>query len=157
MKARTEHVLRVAIFAVVGLCLPAGALAAEGMTVIDSRHGVAETQQRLVEAIENKGMGVMAQVDHRANASSVGLDMRPTRLVIFGNPKGGTQLMKCAPSVAIDLPMKMLIWDDGGTVRIGYNQAEYLVERHGIGDCAAAVQVKMKQALDDLARTAAGK
>lgn len=136
--------------------LPLAAQAADGMTVIESKHGVAETEQRLVEAIEAKGMGVMAQVDHRANARTVDLDMPPTRVVIFGNPLGGTQLMKCAPTVAIDLPMKMLIWQDGETVHVGYNQAEYLVARHGIGDCAAPVQAKMKKALDGLAHAAAG-
>jgi len=138
------------------LLLPVAVQAAQGMTVIDSQYGVAETQQRLVDAIEAKGMSVMAQVDHRANAHSVGLDMRPTRLVIFGNPQGGTQLMKCAPTVAIDLPMKMLIWQEGDTVKIGYNRAEYLVARHDIGDCAASVQTKMKQVLAGLARTAGG-
>ncbi|KTG17019.1 hypothetical protein AUR63_00515 [Guyparkeria sp. XI15] len=140
----------------VALWAPTAVLAGDGMTIVDSRFGVAETEQRLVEAIEAKGMGVMAQVDHRANARSVDLDMPPTRVVIFGNPLGGTQLMKCVPTVAIDLPMKMLIWQDGETVRIAYNRAEYLVERHGIGDCAAPVQAKMKQALDGLAHTAAG-
>lgn len=156
MKVRLERMLRFAVLGVAALWLPAGVLAADGMVIIESQHGVVETEQRLVEAIEAKGMGVMAQVDHRANASSVGLDMRPTRLVIFGNPKGGTQLMKCAPTVAIDLPMKMLIWQDGETVKVAYNQVEYLVERHGIGDCAAPVQVKMKKALDGLAHSAAG-
>ena len=156
MKVRLEQMLRFAVLGVAALWLPAGVLAADGMVIIESQHGVVETEQRLVEAIEAKGMGVMAQVDHRANASSVGLDMRPTRLVIFGNPKGGTQLMKCAPTVAIDLPMKMLIWQDGETVKVAYNQVEYLVERHGIGDCAAPVQVKMKKALDGLAHSAAG-
>ena len=148
--------LRTMLLILPAVALPAAALADNGLTVMDSRYSVTETEQRLVEAIEAKGMGVMAQIDHRANASSVGLDMRPTRLVIFGNPKGGTQLMQCAPTVAIDLPMKMLIWQEDETVRIGYNQAEYLVERHGIGDCAAPVQAKMKQVLAGLARTAAG-
>ena len=156
MKVRLERMLRFTVLGAAALWLPAGVLAADGMVIIESQHGVVETEQRLVEAIEAKGMGVMAQVDHRANASSVGLDMRPTRLVIFGNPKGGTQLMKCAPTVAIDLPMKMLIWQDGETVKVAYNQAEYLVERHDIGDCAAPVQVKMKKALDGLAHSAAG-
>ena len=157
MKALIERAFRrVAVVGLAALWAPTAVLAADGMTVIDSQFGVAETEQRLVEAIEAKGMGVMAQVDHRANASSVGLDMRPTRLVIFGNPKGGTQLMKCAPTVAIDLPMKMLIWREDKTVKIAYNRAEYLVERHGIGDCAAPVQTKMKKALNGLAHAAAG-
>ncbi|MCL7744837.1 DUF302 domain-containing protein [Guyparkeria hydrothermalis] len=156
MKTRIERVLRSTVFTLAALWLPAGVLAADGMTVIESEFDVAETEQRLVEAIEAKGMGVMAQVDHRANAQTVDLEMPPTRVVIFGNPQGGTQLMKCAPTVAIDLPMKMLIWQDGETVKIGYNRAEYLVERHGIGDCAAPVQATMKKALHGLAHTAAG-
>ena len=141
MKALIERAFRRAVaVGLVALLAPAVALAGDGMTVIDSQFGVAETQQRLVEAIEARGMTVMAQLDHRANASSVGLDMRPTRLVIFGNPKGGTQLMKCAPTVAIDLPMKMLIWREGDTVRIAYNRAEYLVERHGTGEDEAGAR-----------------
>ncbi|MFO7582880.1 DUF302 domain-containing protein, partial [Guyparkeria sp.] len=111
--------------------LPAAALADDGLTVMDSRYSVAETEERLVEAVEGKGLTVMAQVDHQANAKTVDLEMPATRLVIFGNPKSGTQLMKCAPTVAIDLPMKMLIWEDEDAVKVAYNTAEYLVERHG--------------------------
>jgi len=144
------------IAGLLALSLPLSGVAGNGLAVIESEHGVAETEQRLVEAVEGKGMSVMAQVDHRANASGVGLDMAPTRLVIFGNPKGGTALMRCAPTVAIDLPMKMLIWDDSGTVKIAYNTADYLVERHAIGDCAEPVQAKMADVLEGLARQAAG-
>ncbi|MCL7750630.1 DUF302 domain-containing protein [Guyparkeria hydrothermalis] len=136
--------------------LPFAAQGANGLNVIESQHGVAETEERLVEAVEGKGLTVMAQVDHQANAQTVDLEMPPTRVVIFGNPQGGTQLMKCAPTVAIDLPMKMLIWQDGETVKVGYNRVDYLVERHGIGDCAAPVQETMKKTLDGLAHTAAG-
>lgn len=136
--------------------LPFAAQAANGLNVIESEHGVAETEERLVEAVEGKGLTVMAQVDHQANAKTVDLEMPATRLVIFGNPAAGTQLMKCAPTVAIDLPMKMLIWEDGDTVKVAYNTAGYLVERHGIGDCAEPVQGKIRQALHGFARVAAG-
>jgi len=146
--------IRPRVVGLLALFLPVVGLAAEGMSVIESDYGVAETETRLVDAIEGKGLTVMARVDHRANAQSVDLDMPATRLVIFGNPKAGTQLMKCAPTVAIDLPMKMLIWEDGEAVRIGYNTPDYLVERHGIGDCAAPVQAKMRKALAGLARQA---
>ncbi len=145
-----------AIAGLLALALPLSGLAGNGMTVVESKHGVAETEERLVEAVEGKGLKVMAQVDHQANAETVEMEMPATRLVIFGNPKAGTALMKCAPTVAIDLPMKMLIWDDGSTVKIAYNTIEHLVERHGIGDCAAPVQEKARQALDGFARMAAG-
>ena len=135
---------------------PVSGLAGNGMTVIESQHGVAETEERLIEAVEGNGLTVMAQVDHQANAKTVDMEMPATRLVIFGNPAAGTQLMKCAPTVAIDLPMKMLIWEDGDTVKVAYNTAGYLVERHGIGDCAAPVQGKIRQALHRFARVAAG-
>ncbi|MFW6021672.1 MAG: DUF302 domain-containing protein, partial [Guyparkeria sp.] len=75
---------------------------------------------------------------------------------IFGNPKAGTALMKCAPTVAIDLPMKMLIWQDGDTVKVAYNTVDYLVERHGVGDCATPVQEKAAKALEGFAKAAAG-
>lgn len=136
--------------------LPATALAGNGLAWLESQYSVAETEERLVEAVEGKGLTVMAQVDHQANAKTVDMEMPATRLVIVGNPAAGTQLMKCAPTVAIDLPMKMLIWEDGDTVKVAYNTADYLVERHGIGDCAAPVQEKVGQALDGFARAATG-
>lgn len=140
------------------LALPAGAVAVagDGLAVVDSRYSVAETEERLIEAVEDKGLSVMARVDHQANAKMVDMDMPATRLLLFGKPQAGTQLMKCAPTVAIDLPLKMLIWQDGEAVKVGYNRAEYLVERHGIGNCATSVQTTMEQALDGLAHAAAG-
>lgn len=136
--------------------LPATALAGNGMATLKSHYSVAETEERLVEAVESKGLTVMAQVDHQANAKTVDMEMPAMRLVIFGNPAAGTQLMKCAPTVAIDLPIKMLIWEDGETVKVAYNTADYLVDRHGIGDCAAPVQEKVGQALKGFAKVAAG-
>ncbi|MFI9653468.1 DUF302 domain-containing protein [Guyparkeria sp. GHLCS8-2] len=145
-----------ALLVLPAFALPAAALAGNGLMTLESQYSVAETEERLVEAVESKGLTVMAQVDHQANAETVDMEMPATRLVIFGNPKLGTQLMKCAPTVAIDLPMKMLIWEDGETVKVAYNTAEYLVERHEIGDCAAPVQEKVGQALDGFAKAAAG-
>jgi uncharacterized protein (DUF302 family) len=140
-----------------GMMLPVAASAAEDMVKMTSEHDVAETEERLLSALQEKGFTVMAQVDHAAGARSVDLELEPTRLVIFGNPAGGTRLMQCRRSMAIDLPMKMLIWRDGDEVRIAYNSAEYLAERHDLGDCAAPVQEKMGQVLDGLARRAAGR
>ena len=148
--------MRAALLVLSAFVLPATAFAGNGLVTLESQHGVAETEERLIEAVEGKGLTVMARVDHQANAKTVDMEMPATRLVIFGNPAAGTQLMKCAPTVAIDLPMKMLIWEDGDTVKVAYNTAGYLVERHGIGDCAEPVQGKIRQALHGFARAAAG-
>jgi uncharacterized protein (DUF302 family) len=93
-------------------------------------------QQALVKLqaiLQAKGVTIFALIDHSGEAAKVGMEMRPTKLVIFGNPKGGTPLMLAAPSIAIDLPIKILIWEDGeGKVWLSYNSPEYLAERHNL-------------------------
>jgi uncharacterized protein (DUF302 family) len=96
-----------------------------------SHHSVDETLAKLQALLQAKGVAVFALVDHSGEAAKVGMKMRPTKLLIFGNPKAGTPLMLAAPSVAIDLPLKILIWeDDQGKVWVSYNSTEYLAERH---------------------------
>jgi uncharacterized protein (DUF302 family) len=96
-----------------------------------SHHSVDETLARLQAILQAKGVAVFALVDHSGEAAKVGMKMRPTKLLIFGNPKAGTPLMLAAPSIAIDLPLKILIWeDDQGQVWVSYNSTEYLAERH---------------------------
>jgi uncharacterized protein (DUF302 family) len=98
-----------------------------------SHHSVDETLAKLQAILQAKGIAVFALVDHSGEAAKVGMKMRPTKLVIFGNPKGGTPLMLAAPSIAIDLPLKILIWeDDQGKVWVSYNTTEYLAERHDL-------------------------
>jgi len=98
-----------------------------------SKHSVDETLDRLKRTLQAKGVTVFALVDHSGEAERVGLKMRPTKLVIFGNPKAGTPLMLAAPSIAIDLPLKILIWEDGeGKVWVSFNSPAYLQERHGL-------------------------
>jgi uncharacterized protein (DUF302 family) len=105
----------------------------EGFVSKPSRYPVPETVDRLVAVLQSKGMTVFARIDHAAEAEKVELKMRPTQLLIFGNPKGGTPLMAAAPTVAIDLPFKALAWEDaGGKVWLGYNSPPYLKERHRI-------------------------
>jgi uncharacterized protein (DUF302 family) len=105
---------------------------AKGMIDVSSRHSVPETLARLQSLIKEKGMTVFALVDHSGEAEKVGLKMRPTQLLIFGSPKGGTPLMVAAPRLAIDLPLKALAWqDEQGQVWLSYNTPEYLQERHG--------------------------
>jgi uncharacterized protein (DUF302 family) len=99
----------------------------------ESKHSVDETLQRLQSALEAKNIAVFALIDHSGEAKKVGMEMHPTKLLIFGNPKGGTPLMLASPSIAIDLPLKILIWeDDLGKVWVSYNSPEYLAQRHNL-------------------------
>jgi uncharacterized protein (DUF302 family) len=98
-----------------------------------SHHSVDETVERLEGILQSKGVTLFATVDHNGEAEKVGMKMRPTKLLIFGSPKAGTPLMQAAPSVAIDLPLKILVWEDAlGKVWVSYNSPAYLQERHGI-------------------------
>jgi uncharacterized protein (DUF302 family) len=98
-----------------------------------SHHSVDETVERLKGILQSKGVTLFATVDHSGEAEKVGMKMRPTRLLIFGSPKAGTPLMQAAPSVAIDLPLKILVWGDAqGKAWVSYNSPAYLQERHGI-------------------------
>ena len=104
-----------------------------GLIHTASPHSVAETLQRLEGILKSKGLTIFARVDHSGEAAKVGMEMHPTQLLIFGSPKGGTPVMLAAPSVAIDLPLKALVWeDDQGKVWITQNSPEYLQQRHGI-------------------------
>ena len=98
-----------------------------------SNYSVEQTVDRLKNILQSKGVTLFALVDHSGEAEKVGMKMRPTKLLIFGSPKAGTPLMLAAPSIAIDLPLKILVWEDSqGKVWISYNSPEYLKERHGV-------------------------
>jgi uncharacterized protein (DUF302 family) len=104
-----------------------------GLLQIASKYAVDETVKRLESVLDERGVRVFTVVDHSGEAEKVGMKMRPTKLVIFGNPKGGTPLMVAAPTLAIDLPLKALVWEDeGGKVWVSYNSPEYLQQRHGV-------------------------
>ena len=104
-----------------------------GLVRVGSRYSFEETVRRLQAAFAEKGLQVFALVDHSGEAEKVGLKMRPTKLLVFGSPKGGTPLMVAAPSLAIDLPLKALVAEDGdGRVSVTYNDRQYLKERHGV-------------------------
>jgi uncharacterized protein (DUF302 family) len=103
--------------------------------IIDKRsnHSVEETLKKLRSVLQAKGVTIFAVVDHSGEAEKAGIPMRPTKLIIFGSPKAGTPLMLASPSVAIDLPLKLLIWEDNeGRVWVSYNSPAYLQERHGL-------------------------
>jgi uncharacterized protein (DUF302 family) len=98
-----------------------------------SKYSVDETVEKLKGILQEKGVTLFALVDHSGEAEKAGLKMRPTKLLIFGNPKGGTPVMVTAPSAAIDLPLKILVWEDAaGKVWASYNSPSYLQQRHGI-------------------------
>src|SRR6202142_3840804 len=104
-----------------------------GLVRLVSHYSVDDTVKRLQIAFGEKGLQVFALIDHSGEAEKVGLKMRPTKVVIFGSPKGGTPLMVAAPSLAIDLPLKALVAEDaGGKVTVTYNSPEYLQGRHGV-------------------------
>jgi uncharacterized protein (DUF302 family) len=104
-----------------------------GIVDILSRHPVDETVARLRGILDAKGITLFALVDHSGEAAKVGMKMPPTKLLIFGSPKAGTPVMLAAPSIALDLPLKILVWqDDQEKVWISYNSVEYLGERHNV-------------------------
>jgi uncharacterized protein (DUF302 family) len=104
-----------------------------GLVQVTSRYSVDETLQKLQAAFVGKGMQIFAVIDHSGEAEKVGLKMRPTKVLIFGSPKGGTPLMVAAPSLAIDLPLKVLVAEDAtGKVSVTYNSPDYLQDRHGV-------------------------
>lgn len=104
-----------------------------GIVTIPSHQSVDETVHKLEEILQSKGVKLFALIDHSGEAEKAGMQMRPTKLLIFGNPKGGTPLMIASPSIAIDLPLKVLIWEDAERkVWISYNAPTYLQARHGL-------------------------
>lgn len=137
------------------LLFPLPLLAAEGLTIHTSQYDVETTEAHLLAALEKRELGVFSRIDHTAGAHSVDLDLPPIRLVLFGNPRIGSRLMQCAPTMGVDLPMKALIWKSEGTVRLGYNAPDYLAARHAPEGCEAILD-KVGQALDGLAREATG-
>ena len=104
-----------------------------GMVHLNSRHSFAETLRRLESSLEQHGLKVFCRIDHGGEAEEAGLQMRPTQVIVFGSPKAGTPLMIASPTLAIDLPLKALVWEDGeGSVRVSYDSPEYLQRRHGV-------------------------
>lgn len=131
--------------------------AADGLVNLKSSHSVKMTADRLESALKSKGMTVFIRINHAAGAKKVGQSLPPTELVIFGNPKIGTPLMKCMRSVAIDLPQKALIWEDNaGQVWYSYNDPTYLVKRHSIEGCDPVIK-KVGKALGNFAKVATQK
>jgi uncharacterized protein (DUF302 family) len=130
-----------------------GAGAADGLIQVKSAHAPKLTLDRFEAAAKERGLMVFARIDHAAGAQKVGKTLRPTELLIFGNPQGGTPLMECAQSAGIDLPLKALAWEDAqGQSWLGYNDPAWLAQRHGAASCP--VVENLKKALGGLADAA---
>ena len=136
------------------LLLTTSTYAAGGLISVKSAHDVKTTADRLENMLNQKGMKVFIRINHEQGARKIGQELRPTELIIFGNPKVGTPLMRCAQSVGIDLPQKALIWQDAmGQVWLSYNDPNYLVARHQITGCGEVIK-KVAKALGNFANSA---
>ena len=132
------------------------AFAVEGLIEVKSVYSAKDTMDRLESAVKQKGLNVFARIDHAAGAAKIGKKLRPTELLIFGNPQGGTPFMECGQTVGIDLPLKALVWqDESGQVWLGYNDPAYIAVRHGVAQCPAVEG--LKKALAGFAQQAIAK
>jgi uncharacterized protein (DUF302 family) len=130
--------------------------AADGLITVKSPHNPKETMNRFEAMAKEKGLNIFARIDHAAGASKVGKTLRPTEVLIFGNPQGGTPFMECAQSVGIDLPLKALAWEDAqGQAWLGYNDPAWIGKRHDAASCP--VVGNLTKALEGLAAGATAK
>ena len=130
-------------------------MADNGLVSIVSRHAARDTLDRLLAALAKRAMTVFARVDHAAGAANAGLSLRPTEVVLFGNPKGGTALMQDRQTAGIDLPLKALVWEDAdGKVWLSYNDVHWIAQRHGLGAASAGAVEATSKALAAIAEEA---
>ena len=154
-----KSVFRLLSFSVIifSLSVSSSLFAADGVVTVKSKYKVAHAVDRLKNIVTKKGMKVFAIVNHAKGAKSVGIDIPPTELVILGNPKVGSPLIHCARSIAIDLPQKMLVWQDrAGQVWMSYNDPVYIADRHAVDkDCRGSLK-KIAGALAKFSKAAGG-
>ena len=132
-------------------------MAVEGLITLRSNYGPKDTMDRLEAAVKGKGLTVFAHVDHAAGAAATGLPLRPTDLLIFGNAKGGTPLMQSAQTIGIDLPLKILVWQDAtGATWLSYNEPSWLARRHGLSADVEATVSALTTAIHAVAKVATG-
>jgi len=132
-------------------------MTAPGLTTRPSKRGPQDTMNRLEAAVKAGGMMIFARIDHAAGADGVGLSLLPTELLIFGHARAGTPLMQAAPTIAIDLPLKAIVWQDpAGQTWLSYNDPARLATRHGLDATTDAVIAQMSRVLDETARAATG-
>jgi uncharacterized protein (DUF302 family) len=130
-------------------------MSTEGLVSVPTSFDAKETMDRLEAALRTKGVTIFARIDHAAGAAEVGEDLRPTELLIFGSPKGGTPLMQAEQTIGIDLPLKALVWRDAaGKTWLSYNEPAWLANRHGLGSAAADAVAKLTAMLGEMATKA---
>src|SRR5271157_2733291 len=154
-----DFMTRAEVFALnAAVCLwEVQAMAADGLLTLGSSYAPKETMKRLKTEVKAKGLTVFARIDHAAGAAEVGLSLRPTELLIFGNAKGGTPLMQSVQTIGIDLPLKALVWQDtSGDTWLSYNDPDWLAKRHGLGHEVDATVTALTGALHALAKAATG-
>jgi uncharacterized protein (DUF302 family) len=126
---------------------------ADGLITIKSSYSAADTMNRFEEQVKKRGLNIFVRINHAAGAAKIGKELRPTEVLIFGNPQGGTPFMECAQTVGIDLPLKALVWQDASSqVWLAYNDPLFLANRHGVKDCP--VVEKLRNALSGMAAAA---
>ena len=131
-------------------------MAAQGLTTIRSSFGPQDTMSRFETSVKAKGMTVFARIDHAAGAAAVGLPLRPTEVLIFGNAKAGTPLIQSVQTIGIDLPLKALVWQDAsGDTWLSYNDPDWLAQRHGLGGETETAVKMITGALAAVAKAAA--
>ena len=126
-----------------------------GLVTCISSFGPKETMDRLAAAVTTRGISIMARIDHAVAAAVIGMELRPTEVLIFGNPRAGTPLMQAVQTIGIDLPLKALVWqDEGGTTWLAYDDPQWLAQRHGIDAGLDQTLQAMADALGAVAREA---
>ncbi len=146
---------KISLLLILGFVLisPATIFAADGLITLKSSYSADETMNRFEAIAKKKGLKIFARIDHAAGAAKIGKSLRPTEVLIFGNPQGGTPFMECSQTVGIDLPLKVLVWQDANNqVWLGYNDPVYLAKRHEVESCPVAA--KLKKALAGLSAAA---
>ena len=132
-------------------------MAVEGLITLRSNYGPKDTMDRLEAEVKAKGLTVFAHVDHAAGAAAVGLPLRPTDLLMFGNARGGTPLMQSAQTIGLDLPLKILVWQDAaGATWLSYNDPSWLAKRHGLSSDVEATVSAITTAIHAVAKAATG-
>ena len=136
------------------LCLATASVsAADGLTTLKSPRDAKATMDKFEDLVKQRGLTVFARIDHAAAAARVDKKLRPTELLIFGSPQAGTPFMECAQSVGIDLPLKVLVWEDQSSqVWLGFNDPAFIAQRHGVAQCPAAENIR--KAITGLAEAA---
>ena len=130
-------------------------MATNGLTIVQSNFGAKETMDRLEAEVKAKGLTMFARIDHASGAAEVGMQLRPTELLIFGNARGGTPLMQANQTVGIDLPLKALVYEEAaGKVWLAYNNPSWIAQRHELGTSASAVVQALTNALESLTANA---